>query len=67
MKVFVNDAPQELTEGTSLATLLKQLDLLETKGWAFAVNGSVVQKSSLEDTILANGDKILLIQATQGG
>ena len=58
MKVFVNDAPQELTEGTSLATLLKQLDLLENKGWAFAVNGSVVKKkSSLEDTILANGDK----------
>jgi thiamine biosynthesis protein ThiS len=67
MKVFVNDAPQELTEGTSLATLLKQLDLLENKGWAFAVNGSVVKKNSLEDTILANGDKILLIQATQGG
>ena len=67
MKVFVNDAPQELTEGTSLATLLKQLGLLETKGWAFAVNESVVKKSSLEDTILANGDKILLIQATQGG
>ena len=44
MKVFVNDAPQELTEGTSLATLLKQLDLLENKGWAFAVNGSVVKK-----------------------
>ena len=67
MKVFVNDAPQELTEGTSLATMLKQLDLLENKRWAFAVNGSVVKKSSLENTILANGDKILLIQATQGG
>ena len=67
MKVLINDSPRELPEGTSLATLLTELNLLETKGWAFAVNDSVVPKSSLEDTILECGDKILLIQATQGG
>jgi sulfur carrier protein len=67
MKVLINDSPRELPEGTSLATLLRELNLLETKGWAFAVNDSVVPKISLEDTILECGDKILLIQATQGG
>ena len=67
MKVLINDTPRELPEGTSLATLLRELNLQETKGWAFAVNDCVVPKSSLEDTILECGDKILLIQATQGG
>jgi sulfur carrier protein len=67
MKIFVNDTPKEISSGIDFASLLTELNLLEAKGWAFAVNGSIIKKNMLKETILNEGDQILLIQATQGG
>ncbi|MEK9772346.1 MAG: sulfur carrier protein ThiS [Opitutae bacterium] len=67
MKIFVNDQPKELSDGLDLGSLTEELGLLESKGWAFAVNETIVPKAQLRDTILMEGDRILLIQATQGG
>jgi sulfur carrier protein len=67
MRIFVNDEPKELAQEVDLASLSQQLGLNHKKGWAFAVNETIVPKSKLQDTMLRDGDRILLIQATQGG
>ena len=67
MKIFVNDEPKEVSEGTNLLSLSNQLVTSNSKGWAFALNDSIIPKINLENTLLREGDRILLIQATQGG
>ena len=67
MKIFVNDEPKEVSEGTSLQSLSNELVTTDSKGWAFALNDSIIPKANLEKTLLREGDRILLIQATQGG
>lgn len=67
MKIFVNDEPKELAQEVDLASFCQQLGLIQKKGWAFAVNETIVPKSKLQNTMLRDGDRILLIQATQGG
>lgn len=67
MKIFVNDEPKEVSEGTNLLSLSNELVTSNSKGWAFALNDSIIPKINLENTLLREGDRILLIQATQGG
>ena len=67
MKIFVNDEPKEVPEGTSLQSLSDKLLESGSKGWAWALNESVIPKMYLKNTLLREGDRILLIQATQGG
>ena len=47
--------------------LTEEMGLLEVRGWAFAVNDTIIPKTQLKDTVLMEGDRILLIKATQGG
>ena len=67
MKVFVNDQQKEIAEEKDLASLTEEMGLLEVRGWAFAVNDTIIPKTQLKDTVLMEGDRILLIKATQGG
>ena len=67
MKIFVNDEPKEVSEGTNLLSLSNELVTSNSTGWAFALNDSIIPKINLENTLLREGDRILLIQATQGG
>ena len=67
MNIFVNDEPKEVAEGTSLLSLSNELIRSNSKGWAFALNDSIIPKVNLENTLLREGDRVLLIQATQGG
>ena len=67
MRVFINDEPRELSKTISLESLLSDIGISDLKGWAFALNDTIVPKSKLQETILGEGDRILLIQATQGG
>tara|TARA_B100002019_G_C21182737_1_gene554583 strand:- start:580 stop:783 length:204 start_codon:yes stop_codon:yes gene_type:complete len=67
MNIFVNDEPKEVAEGTSLLSLSNELIRSNSKGWAFALNDSIIPKVNLENTLLSEGDRVLLIQATQGG
>ena len=67
MNIFVNDEPKEVAEGTSLLLLSNELIRSNSKGWAFALNDSIIPKVNLENTLLSEGDRVLLIQATQGG
>ena len=67
MNVFVNDQPRALAAGTALVDLLRELGLAERKGVAIAINDEVVPRSAWNNRPLADGERILVIQATQGG
>lgn len=67
MKVFVNDEITEIAQGSNLEDLSKFLGILDNKGWAFALNESIVPKKEMVDRELFENDRILLIEATQGG
>ncbi len=67
MRVFVNDQPREVAVGMPLAALLGELGLAERKGIAAALNGAVVSRSEWANRRLTAGDRVIVIQATQGG
>ena len=67
MTVFVNDQPRALATGAPLADLLRELGLAERKGVAIAINDEVVPRSAWPTRGLIDGERILVIQATQGG
>ena len=39
----------------------------DLRGWAVAINEDVIPRQDFENTFLSEGDRVLLIQATQGG
>jgi len=65
--ILVNDRPHPLAEGATVAALLRELAQAERKGIAVAVNGAVVGRAQWAERRLAADDRVLVIQATQGG
>jgi sulfur carrier protein len=65
--IFVNDKPRPLGASASVTALLSELGLTERKGVAVAVNGTVVPRTEWSTRTLAAADRVLVIQATQGG
>jgi sulfur carrier protein len=63
----VNDEPHELAGHSTLMDVLGGLGLGERNGIAAAVNGEVVPRSSWGSRGLAEGDRVIVIRATQGG
>jgi sulfur carrier protein len=67
MRILVNEEGRELPEGSTLSNLLDALSLEDLRGWAVAVNEQVIPSSEMSLRKLMEGDRVLLIQATQGG
>ncbi|GAB4278287.1 MAG: hypothetical protein Kow0068_01850 [Marinilabiliales bacterium] len=67
MNVYVNNRITEVDKGITLSKLIEFLKITYGKGIAIALNGSVISKTNWEKTYLKEGDKILIIKATQGG
>lgn len=67
MKIFLNEESYEVSEEYSLCSLIKELGKDDLSGWAVAINETVIPKSLLESTFLTENDRVLFIQATQGG
>ncbi len=67
MNVRVNDKPHAIGDGATLIQLLGELGLTGRRGVAVAVNDAVVPRSTWPAHALADGDRVLVIQATQGG
>jgi sulfur carrier protein len=65
--VFVNDQARPLAPASMLLGLVREIDLAERKGIAVAVNGTVVRRSDWPARPLTHGDRVVIIQATQGG
>ena len=67
MKVFTNDVEHQVEEGMTVRQLLEALNLIDLRGWAVAINEQIVQRDLFADFVLSPKDRILLLQATQGG
>jgi sulfur carrier protein len=65
--IFVNDRPHELDAPSTLMALLGRLGLADRRGVAAAVNAEVVPRAAWETRALAQGDRVIVIRATQGG
>lgn len=67
MEVLINNNQLTVPESASLALAISSLVNVETKGVAVAVNENIVPKKEWDSKRLTNGDKIIIIKATQGG
>ncbi|WP_165989850.1 sulfur carrier protein ThiS [Streptomyces sp. YIM 98790] len=64
--VSVNGEPRRLPPGTSLAELVAELTTARG-GVAAAVNETVIPRADWSATALAEGDRIEVLTAVQGG
>jgi len=67
MTIRLNDQERVVGDAATLGFLLGELGLAERRGVAVAVNDTVVSRSSWSTRQLVENDRVLLIQATQGG
>ena len=67
MKIYLNDDLKIIEEGLSLALFLENLEMHDLSGWAVAVNEEIVPTEKLSEISLNEDDRIILVQATQGG
>lgn len=67
MKIFVNDSPHQAPKEIKLKSFLHSINLDDFRGWAVALNEAVIPEDEMENVTLQEGDKLILIQATQGG
>jgi len=67
MNIRVNDRPREIAAAATLLELLRDIGQAERRGVAVAVDDAVVPRSSWPVRKLAEGERVLVIQATQGG
>lgn len=70
MNLIINGEPRESTS-TNLIDLWRQetqdLNLDSPKGYAMALNGALIRKDQWQSTILADGDRVEIVRAMQGG
>jgi sulfur carrier protein len=68
VNVTVNGREAELPDGATVATVVERLDLPgEGRGLAVAVDAEVVPRTAWERTPLADGAKVEVVHAVQGG
>lgn len=67
LTIRINDEPRMLAGPTMLDALVRELGLAGRKGVAVAVNNSVVPRATWPECALAEGDRVLVIRAAQGG
>jgi sulfur carrier protein len=68
MKVTINGVARELPPVQKLAELLDALAIpLDQGGIAVALNDAVIPRARWDDTPVAEGDRIEIITAAQGG
>lgn len=66
MNIELNNSPYEIEEGTTLAVLAKQLNLAD-QGVAIAINYQVISRDLWVDTIINEGDQLMVVKAVSGG
>jgi sulfur carrier protein len=67
MNVFLNDEETQADPGQTVANLLQQLSLDNTRKLAVAVNETVIRRSDWSEHALKENDRILLIAPIPGG
>ena len=66
MTLTLNGAAVTLDEGLTVAALLQQLELPRERV-AIERNGSILPKAAYEETRLAQGDRLEIVQFVGGG
>ncbi len=64
--ITINSKKETVEAQSSLFTLISSM-YSSTQGIAAAINQTVVKRTEWENTILVDGDDILIIKATCGG
>jgi sulfur carrier protein len=64
--IIINGEPSEIASGTTVAALLAQLDVPE-RGVAVAVDAEVVPRGEWETFAIADGARVEVLIAVQGG
>ena len=67
MNISLNDEPREVSDDCNLDEALSALGLPSTNGCAVALNEEVIPRENWASRRLINGDRVLIVQATQGG
>ncbi len=68
MLISVNGEDRQLPDGATVATVVELLDLSpQARGVAVALDGEVVARSRWAQTELADGARIEVVAAIQGG
>jgi len=67
MKITINQQVFEVSERSSLQSVISEKLGGKTKGMAIAVNQTVIAKAAHHSYLLQPNDSIIIIQATQGG
>lgn len=67
MKIKVNNKEKIMPEGINITKLINLLNYSDTIGLALAINEEVIPKSKWDNTIIKEGESIIIIQATCGG
>ena len=66
MTLTLNGSPVTLEEGLTVAALLRQLNLPPERV-AIERNGSILPKAAYQETRLAEGDRLEIVQFVGGG
>ncbi|MFF7947527.1 sulfur carrier protein ThiS [Streptomyces griseorubiginosus] len=66
MKISVNGEPRQFAPGTALDTVVRALTAAPS-GVAAALNETVVPRTQWPSTPLAEGDRVEVLTAVQGG
>jgi sulfur carrier protein len=67
MAFYLNDEARSLATPLTLQTLVTDLGLAERRGIALAVNDTVVSRAQWPARLIVDGDRVVIIQAAQGG
>ncbi len=68
MQINVNGEDRRLPDGATVATIIELLDVAPgARGVAVALDGEVVARGRWSDTRLAEGARIEVVAAIQGG
>ncbi|MGM0496435.1 MAG: sulfur carrier protein ThiS [Bacteroidota bacterium] len=67
MEIIVNQEKQIVPENSTVSSILKEMNFIDKAGFAVALNQQVVPKNKWDTTALKEGDKVLLIEISQGG
>ena len=66
IRISLEDGPRQVAASSSLADLVAQLGHAE-KAVSTAINGQFVPRSQRAQTLLREGDQVLIFQAIVGG
>lgn len=66
MKISVNGQSRDIADGSTVASLLADLDA-PGRGIAVARNDTVVRRAAFESERLDDGDRVEIIKAVAGG